>query len=295
MAGKIYVRDLEILTNLQTELSQFSFGSRKVLGDVERGIEAAKQHLESRRNYWHSELRKREAALSACQSDRNNKRNCSREAAEVREAQEALEKIQKLFIRLEQAIGEYQPHANRMVQALGAKINKAKGDLQRSIEKYRDYLDSTFGVIASSVGTQLSNSAQKGRDFEVWVCENIFGAQAKRISIHLEDNVGMAMTKDYRILDYYWREDGSLWEIKAGYQMGSIDQNQAEDLLSMLGKDFEGKHIYAREGGKKIRIPINSVNYIFDTKEGAKANFWAVSPARVWFIGDDDNLHLYDE
>lgn len=298
MAGKVYVHSLEILNNLQNELSQFNFGTRKVLSDVDHGIEVARQHLESRWSYWHGELQRREAALRLCQSYRDHKgnyQNCSREAAAVHEAQEAIEKIKKLFTKLEQAVGQYQPNANQMMQVLDATINKAKGDLQRSIEKYRDYLDSTFGVTTYSVvTTRSSNSARSGSDFEAWVLENIFGGQAKRISIHLEDNIGVSMTKDYRILDYYWREDGSLWELKAGYQMGNVNRDQVEDLLEMLGEDLEGKHIYAREGGKKIRIPINSVNYLFDTIEGAKANFWAVSPARVWFIGDDGTLQLYE-
>jgi len=138
MAGKIYVRDLEILLNLQTELSQFNYGTNKVLGDVARGIADTKEFLKSRIGYWNAELRRREAALRACQSDPD--RNCRSEAVAVRQAHEALEKLSKLNSRLEQAVGEYMPNHNRLNDLINGKISKAKGDLQRSIEKYQDYL-----------------------------------------------------------------------------------------------------------------------------------------------------------
>lgn len=138
MVGKVYVRDLEILSNLQAELSQFNHGANEVLADVARGISDAKEFLNSRMSYWNAELRRRESALKACQSD--DERNCSAEAAAVREAQVAIEKIRAMNSRLEQAEGEYMPNHNRLNQLMNRKISKAKGNLQRTIEKYQDYL-----------------------------------------------------------------------------------------------------------------------------------------------------------
>jgi len=140
MVGRIYVRDLEILLNLQSELSQFNYGTNKVLSDVAHDLAKTKEYLQTRAGYWVGELRRRESALRACQSDNDNERNCSAEAAAVREAQEAIEKIRALNSRIEQAEGEYLPNHNRLKQLIDGKISKAKGNLQRSIEKYQDYL-----------------------------------------------------------------------------------------------------------------------------------------------------------
>lgn len=160
MVGKVYVRDLEILSNMQVELNQFNSGTLKVLDDVARNIVNIKEHLSTRVTYWTAELRRRETALRACQSDNDENRNCSSQSAAVREANVALEKLHRLSTRLEQAIGEYQPHSNHLRNALNGKISKAKGDLQRSIEKYQQYLNQT----AHSSGTLASSS--NPRDIE---------------------------------------------------------------------------------------------------------------------------------
>jgi hypothetical protein len=140
MAGRIYVRDLEILLSLQSELSKFNYGSNKVLSDVTHDLSKTKEFLHKRASYWNVEMQKRESALRSCLSNDDRERNCSAEAAAVRQATEAIAKIKALNSRLEQAEGEYLPNHNRLNQLVNGKISQAKGNLRRSIEKYQDYL-----------------------------------------------------------------------------------------------------------------------------------------------------------
>lgn len=160
MAGRVYVRDIEILRRLDEGLSKFNYGATSVLEQVARSIKASQEHLRARKNFWQAELRRREAALNACESaqDKDGRGyNCSAEAAAVREAYEALEKLRRLSSRLEQTIGEYTPYANRLQQLLNTRLNKAKGDLTRSEKKYRSYL-SQSGLNSGNVGgTSLSS------------------------------------------------------------------------------------------------------------------------------------------
>lgn len=160
MVGRVYVRDLEILQNLQNKLSQFNYGTNKVLDEVASGLAEVREFLKSRTDYWNVELRKREEALRACSSKDDKDKNCSRETMAVREAKESLDRLKKLQARFEQALGEYQPHANRLQQVVSSKIGKAKGDLHRSIDKYQHYLsqmpprsgNSNFGQGVAGIG-----------------------------------------------------------------------------------------------------------------------------------------------
>jgi len=156
MTSKVFVRDLEILQNLQTELSQFNSGVNKVLDNAARDIKSVKEHLRSRADYWNAELRRRESILTACQSYTDEYKDCSSELAAVREANSAIEKLQRLSAGLEQAVGEYQPYSNRLRKVLDAKIGSAKGDLQRSIEKYRQYLGQSTSTLGSTNLTDTS-------------------------------------------------------------------------------------------------------------------------------------------
>ena len=88
MAERVYVRDLEVLFNLQSELNKYSYGVNRVLNDVVYGISALEKYLEERHRYWNVELRRRVDVLSDCESEKDV--NCSAEVAAVREAQEAI-------------------------------------------------------------------------------------------------------------------------------------------------------------------------------------------------------------
>ncbi|MEO7840779.1 MAG: hypothetical protein ABIU06_15660 [Anaerolineales bacterium] len=156
MTDRIFVRDLEIFSQLQTELSQFNSSANKVLDDVAQNTIGVKEHLNSRSSYWNIELRRREGALRACQLKGDGYRGCLLEIAAVREANIAIEKLKRLSAKLEEAIGEYQPHSNRLRKTLDGKIGKARRDLQHSVEKYRQYLDQDAS--GSSASGPVSNS-----------------------------------------------------------------------------------------------------------------------------------------
>ena len=248
MVGKIYVRDLEILSNLQTELSQFNYGSNKVLGEVARGIADSKEFLKSRMNFWNVELRRREDALKSCLSNDDRDRNCNKESMAVREAQEAIEKLRKLNSRLEQAVGEYQSQANRLQQVINSKIGKAKGDLQRSIEKYRHYLDQTMsgtniqgsGLSQSQVekneNSQVANStsntgitwSEKIAILEKWPDKGITLEEFERLKLPVSDLQAGTLVEDDRWLREIIENKGYLDAVRDSQEA----QNLREAILA---------------------------------------------------------------
>lgn len=165
MAGRFYVRDLQVLQDLDTELTQFNSGANTVLTNAAHDIQSCQQHIQARMGYWQAEHRRRQAVFLSAQ--RQNKGECRAEALAVQQAQEAISKLQRLSSRLEQTIGEYQPQANRLQQFLGSKIAKAKGDLRRSIEKYQSYINSgnsqsSLSTYSSVTDNQISATGNSG-------------------------------------------------------------------------------------------------------------------------------------
>jgi len=142
------------LHNLDTELSQFNHGANSVLDSTARGIKSSQERLKARITYWQAELRRRQNAYDACR--RRDKDSCHAEAIALQQAQEALEELRRLSSRLEQAVGEYTPHAHRLQQLLGEKLSKAKRDLEHSVRKYQAYLDQT------SPGSGVKSSSSRG-------------------------------------------------------------------------------------------------------------------------------------
>jgi hypothetical protein len=151
MSSRVYLRDIEVLHNLDTELSQFNHGANAVLESTARDIKASQERLKARVTYWQAELRRRQNEYDVCR--RRGKDSCHAESIAVQQAQDALGRLKRLSSRLEQAVGEYLPHANRLQQVLGEKLSKAKRDLGRSVGKYQAYLDQTspgYGFKSSS-------------------------------------------------------------------------------------------------------------------------------------------------
>lgn len=136
---KFYVRDLELILALREPVGHFSNAGLVTIRKAAKAIADVKEELVNRKNYWQAELRRRQARLDACLSDKEN-RGCSAEAAAVRQAQESIEKLGVLMRRLEQATGEYQVAANRLQQVLDQKTGKAKSELERIIYRYQGYL-----------------------------------------------------------------------------------------------------------------------------------------------------------
>lgn len=76
-------------------------------------------------------------------------------------------------------------------------------------------LDNSNGASQQTLHPSINPAKRKGSNFENHVRDNVFGSVAKRLTRHLEDNPErLAMTKDYRILDAYWKEDGLYGRLK---------------------------------------------------------------------------------
>lgn len=140
-----------------------------------------------------------------------------------------------------------------------------------------------------------TNPSKEGSDFEHLMNNDVFkGSGIKRIVVHAEDNPHLekindiGLTKSRRITDAYWKEDGSVWEFKHGYEKGKIDDDQLEDL-SLMEK---AGYVYANENGKKVKLPVTSINYVFATKAGAEHN--ADGRATFWYLDENKELQLLE-
>lgn len=143
------------------------------------------------------------------------------------------------------------------------------------------------------------NPAQKGSDFEQWAATGVFSGDARRLVIQPEDNEhldklgdAVGITKSRRISDAYVDADGSVWELKAGYGTGGINQDQLYEYSLME----EAGYVRIRDGDKLVDIPITSVNYLFDTKAGALANAHSLrGRATPWYRDEEGNVQLLEE
>jgi hypothetical protein len=68
-----------------------------------------------------------------------------------------------------------------------------------------------------------------------------------------------------------------------------------------IRKTFRRRHLSAprwcccipnlmREGDNLVELPVTSINYLFDSKENAKANF--CGEATFWYLDENDPLKL---
>ncbi len=138
--------------------------------------------------------------------------------------------------------------------------------------------------------------SQKGSDFENRVREEVFQGEGKRLIIHPEDNPhldkfgdGVGISKNRRIADVYSTADGAIWELKSGYEKGGIDQDQLFEysLMERAG------HVYTREGGEKVKVPVTSINYLFETETAAQANEpYLRGLAAPWYMDKNGKVQL---
>jgi hypothetical protein len=144
----------------------------------------------------------------------------------------------------------------------------------------------------------IPNPSQKGSDFETWAENEVFHGEARRLVVHPEDNLhlngfgdGVGITKDRRISDAYVDADGSIWELKSGYEKGGIDQDQLYEYSLME----QAGHVYIRDGGSIEKIPVKSINYLFETKTGAEANASHLKGiATPWYKDENGKVQLLD-
>lgn len=158
---------------------------------------------------------------------------------------------------------------------------------------------SELGTEETAAEPDAPTSAQKGSDFEQLAPTEVFHGDARRLVIRPEDNEhldklgdGVGITKAHRISDAYVDADGSLWELKAGYGTGGIDQDQLYEYSLME----EAGYVKIRDGDKLVNTPITSINYLFDTKAGAMANAHHLrGRATPWYRDEEGNVQLLEE
>ena len=139
-------------------------------------------------------------------------------------------------------------------------------------------------------------ASQKGSDFEQWAHKHVFDEKGTRLTLYVEDNLhldkygdGVGITNDeYRILDKYY--EGEIWELKSGYEQGAIDAEQAYEYSLMAEAGFVNVR---NEQNQLVSMPVSSINYLFETQEGAKANYNNVYGAAVWYIDETNNVQLF--
>lgn len=258
MPNRIYLRSIEVLQNLDARLSQFNSSANAVLENTARDIKASQERLKARMTYWQAELRRRQNAYEACR--RRSRSNCRTEAIAVQQAQEAIEKLQRLSSRLEQAIGEYEPHANRLQQFLGSKLGKAKGDLRRSIGKYHNYLNQ--GIFsASAISSGSSKISQNTKTENLSVSPNSTGT----FSIYNWSGYpkGPKPNGPFRIL-----EDEQ-------YEMARKEANSVNSAIHKANPSLEGLDIHEVHPVKFGGSPTDPANKIPLTRiEHAKYTTW---------------------
>lgn len=141
------------------------------------------------------------------------------------------------------------------------------------------------------------SSAEKGADFENWAKQEVFHGQGRRLNVprqyneHLidVDDAQIGLQKTTRYSDAYLDEDGIIQELKAGYEKGGIDHEQARDYALMQ----DAGHVWAKtDAGDLKRTDIHGVNYIFDSKSGAEANRGQLEQYGFGVLFRDENGEL---
>lgn len=141
---------------------------------------------------------------------------------------------------------------------------------------------------------------KKGSLFERWANRHVFHGKKKRIRISPENNPHLGLHKA-RSSDNFYAEHGdrSIWDAKIYDEKTRIDAKQLEDYVQIAGSRV------ITDAGEEIEV--DSINYIFSSKEAAEANLaeimgWKSSgiqpegydAVRFWYIDDAGLLqHLY--
>lgn len=201
MARRVYVRDLNILLDLDRSLGTFASRAQEILDMVGKEIRANKEWLAERCRYWSREVEHRHRAYRMClmQQDKDGRGGgCGAEAAALREAEEALELARRWSARVEQAIGEYAPYEERMGKMLGSHVGQARADLSRSIEKYRK----DIGAMSSDLPSSYRSPKPVPKD----ISRQAAGLPASGLSDEYTapQGVGKNLPRSYKYADYVY-------------------------------------------------------------------------------------------
>ncbi len=324
MAKGARVLDPAVFGELKTALSAYQSATEEDLGAIQREIGQAKNWIEQRVAYWRGqvnrlahELAQAQAALARCQSEARSSSEQHHSASDCSELQRAVERAKRALeqaqtnleiaktwqMQIISTSEEFKVKAQGFRQNVSSQVASAGQILstaEAGLEKYSGSGGSSGYSLPNSTvdnltqpGNSDNNPAQKGSDFENKIREKYFDGETRRITIYAEDNEhlkpidGEGITQSKRQTDIFIDKDGTIWEIKAGYQNGGIDQQQLDEYSLMEEKGY----VYVRDGDKKVKTKITGVNYLFDTREGAAKNYSTY--ATFWYLDANGEITLY--
>lgn len=145
-------------------------------------------------------------------------------------------------------------------------------------------------------GGDDDSPSKKGSDFEKWARTEIFKGEARRLTLHPEDNAhldqlgdGVGISKERRITDAFVDSDGAIWELKSGYEKGGLDQDQLFEYSLME----QAGYVNVREGHHLSKVPIKSINYLFATESAAQMNEpYLRGLATPWYVDHKGRVQL---
>lgn len=128
-----------------------------------------------------------------------------------------------------------------------------------------------------------TGSALKGSMFEKWSLDNVLSSANNRVTFQKQGSMNQK-----RISDGYNIANQTLWDMKHYYKkMGqSTNNDQAADYDEIVKQGYTSQN-----GGYKV----TTVNYLFPSKEGAKANKWLATTYGfgVYYVAEPTNLVKY--
>lgn len=242
-------------------------------------------------------LRSAQRNLKRCidsSQEKNNRNSCFQQEQLViiarrnlNRAQEELKRVLRWKIRLNEVINKYKNTSKKLQTVIENETPKARAVIHAKKRAIQAYLDSV----------SYYNPSQKGSDFETWARDYYFHGRGEKTKVNLILNLhldkfgdGVGLTKD-RSPDVFVNENGELWDMKAGYENGKIDQDQLREYRIMLDAGMIKE--YKKDTDEIVEIPVNSINYLFETRKGAENNRDVIdSDVLIWFVDENGNPEL---
>ena len=163
--------------------------------------------------------------------------------------------------------------------------------------------DETIQTSSSAINSEgvksIQGGPEKGSQFEKRMNRDVFNKEdSTRLVLYPEDNPhlddagdGVGITKSKRITDGYIKDDGSIWELKSGYETNLIDHDQLYEYSLME----DAGYVNVRVGDQVEKFDVNSINYLFETKQGAENNASHLRGyATTWYVDDTGNIQSLD-
>ena len=310
MSQQAEIKSIDNIRQFQTFLSQYSSSINQSTEQANRDLSLAEKHILTRLTHWKSEkkqremeLRKAEEQLRRCQRSTRESTNtyqhphpCAQYDRMVTESLKRLKAVEEK-LKLAKQSKKLLDYCKTDLSCIKSKCNhlinevdKTKSKLGRIVHLLENYINQVGGK-----GTAFENKAQA----------YLFFDSQPRLRIYRDDNPHLEeydsrgtdgiSNKEYRESDAYISERGELWDFKSGYEKGGVDADQYYDYSAMEDAGSVNCRVKDTSGEEKlINKNITSINYLFDSHEGAEANFRDLDGfASVFFFDSDNNLRRF--